>query len=133
MSFDNSDFDLSSANSAVAIAELSRQKAESMNILAQANQEKLDREKRIVAGAEANIEQKKLLEQQVEFIQKQNELLTVNYSKLKEMFDAQVEANKEAKEELQRSRRFNIAMMIISSIAMLAAVASPIVTLLVSK
>ena len=49
------------------------------------------------------------------------------------MFDAQVGANKEAKKELQLSRRFNIAMMIIAIIAMLAAIAGPIATVLVSK
>ncbi len=86
-----------------------------------------------MAGAEASIAQKELLEQQVEIFQKQNELLADNYSKLKEMFDAQVEANKEAKEELKRSKRFNLTMMIIAIIAMLAAIAGPIATLLASK
>ena len=87
----------------------------------------------MVAGAEASIAPKELLEQQVEIIQKQNELLSDNYTKLKEMYDAQVEANKEAKEELKRSKRFNIAMMIIAIIAMLAAIAGPIATLWVSR
>ena len=49
------------------------------------------------------------------------------------MFDAQVEAGKEAKEELKRSKQFNIAMMIIAIIAMLAALAGPIATIWVSK
>ena len=66
-------------------------------------------------------------------IQKQNELLSDNYSKLKEMYDAQVEANKEAKEELKRSKRSNLIMMIIAFIAMLAAIAGPIATILVSR
>ena len=48
-------------------------------------------------------------------------------------FDAQVEANKEAKEDLKRSKHFNLAMMIIAIIAMLAAIAGPIATILVSK
>lgn len=48
------------------------------------------------------------------------------------MFDAQVEANKEAKDELERSRRFNTAMMIIAVISMIAAVAGSIVTIHVS-
>ena len=87
----------------------------------------------MVAGAEANIAQKELLEQQVEIFKKQNKLLSDNYSKLKEMFDAQVEAGKEAKEELKRSKQFNIAMMIIAIIAMLAALAGPIATIWVSK
>ena len=48
------------------------------------------------------------------------------------MFDEQVQANKEAKEELKRSKCFNAWMMVIAIIAMLAAIASPIVTVLVS-
>ena len=48
---------------------------------------------------------------------------------VEEMFDVQVEANKEAKEELKRSRQFNIAMMIIAIVAMLAAIAGPIATI----
>ena len=86
----------------------------------------------MVAGAEASIAQIGLLKQQVEIIQKQNELLADNYSKLKEMYDAQVVAYKEAKEELKRSKSFNLAMMIIAIIAMLAAIAGPIATILVS-
>ena len=121
------------ANSASAFAEISRRQEEALRTVEQANQERIDREERLVAGAEANIAQKELLEQQVEIIRKQNELLSDNYSKLKEMYDAQVDANKEAKEELKRSKRFNIIMMIISTIAMLAAIASPIVTFLVSR
>ena len=44
-----------------------------------------------------------------------------------------IEANKEAKDELKRSKRFNFIMMIISIMAMLAAIAGPIVTIIVSR
>lgn len=133
MGLDFSGFNQSIANSASAFAEISRQNEESLRAVEQANQERLEREERMVAGAEASIAQKELLEQQVEIIQKQNELLSDNYSKLKEMYDAQVEANKEAKEDLKRSKRSNLIMMIIAFIAMLAAIAGPIATVLVSK
>ena len=66
-------------------------------------------------------------------IQKQNDILFDNYTKLKELYDEQVNANKEAKEELKRSKRFNIAMMVIAIIAMIAAIAGPIATILVSQ
>lgn len=115
------------------LSEMNRQREETLRAVAQAKQEEIEREKRKVAGAEASIAQKELLEQQVEIIQKQNELLLDNYTKLKEMFDAQVEANQEAKEELKMSKRFNFVMMIISIIAMLAAIAGPIATIWVSK
>lgn len=133
MKFDSSDFNQSVANSAAMLSEINRQHEESLRAVAQAKQEKIEREERMVAGAEASIAQKELLEQQVEIFQKQNDLLSDNYSKLREMFDAQVEANKEAKEELKRSKRFNIAMMIIAIIAMLAAIAGPVATIWVSK
>lgn len=120
------------ANSARTISEFNRRNETALFLNAQAKQEQINREKRIAAGADASIAQKELLEQQLEIIQKQNELLSDNYSKLKEMFDVQVEANKEAKEELKRSRKFNIVMMIIAIVAMLAAIAGPIATVWVS-
>ena len=101
--------------------------------LEQVNKERIEREEQILAGAEASIAQKEILEKQVDIFLKQNELLSDNYLKLKEMFDAQVEANKEAKEELKRSKRFNLVMMIIAIIAMLAAIAGPIATIFVSR
>lgn len=119
--------------SADLASEISRHQEESMRALTQASQERIEREERIVAGAEASIAQKELFEKQVEILLKQNELLSDNYNKLKEMFDAQVEANTEAKEDLKRSKHFNLAMMIIAIIAMLAAIAGPIATILVSK
>ena len=100
MKFDFSDFNQSIANSATKIAEINHQHEESLLAAAQANQKRIEREERMVAGAEANIAQKELLEQQVEIFRKQNELLSDNYSKLKEMFDTQVEANIQAKEKL---------------------------------
>ena len=133
MDYNLSELKSSSINSASALETFSRQHEEEMRAIARANQEKIQREEKMVAGAEANIAQKELLEQQIDFLQKQNELLANNYLTLKEMFDAQVEAYRDAKEELKQSKRFNIAMMVISVVAMLAAIASPIVTILVSK
>ena len=133
MKFDFNDLNQSFVNSAAMLSELNRQHEESLRAIEQAKQERIEREERMVAGAEASIAQKQLLEQQVEIFQQQNELLVDNYTKLKELFDAQVEANKEAKEELKKSKRFNLAMMIIAIIAMLAAIAGPITTILASK
>lgn len=123
---------LSVANTAKIISSLAndmRTAQESMEVLAQ--QEAI-RKSTLVAGAEASIRQKELLEEQLKSMQKQNKLLCDNYEKLKEMFDAQVQANRDSKDELEQSRRFNRWMMTVSVIAMLAAIASPIVTLLVS-
>ena len=133
MSLGFSGFSQPIANSAFAVAEISRRQDEVLHAVERANQERIDREEKMVAGAEASIAQKELLEQQVEIIQKQNELLSDNYAKLKQLYDAQVDANKEAKEELTRSKRFNLAMMIIAIVAMLAAIAGPIATIAVSR
>lgn len=121
------------ATSAMRASTIAEEMKKNQKIIEQANQKAIKNNEILLAGAEANIAQKELLEQQIEIFQKQNELLLDNYSKLEEMFDSQVEANKEAKEELRRSRRFNVAMMIIAIIAMLAAIAGPIATIWVSK
>lgn len=133
MKFDFNDFNKSIANSAAMVSEINRQQEAAFRAVTIANRERIEREEKMVAGAEASIAQKELLGQQVEFLQKQNDLLSDNYLKIKEMFDAQVEANREAKEELKRSKRFNLGMMIIAIIAMLAAIAGPIVTIWVSR
>ena len=49
------------------------------------------------------------------------------------MYDAQVQSNSEAKEDLRRSCNFNAWMMVIAILAMLAAIAGPIATILVSQ
>ena len=133
MGADFSGLNESLATSAFAVARIDRIHKESIRAAAQVNQAKIEREEKMVAGAEANIAQKNLLEKQVDILQNQNELLLDNYTKLKEMYDDQIEANKEAKEELKWNKRFNIIMMIIAVIAMLAAVAGPIITIIVSR
>ena len=105
----------------------------SQRLIDQINRQNAERKATLVAGAKANIAQRELFEQQIEMIQKQNDILFDNYTKLKELYDEQVNANKEAKEELKRSKRFNIAMMVIAIIAMIAAIAGPIATILVSQ
>ena len=78
-------------------------------------------------------EQNKLASQQMQILVDQNSLLANNYSKLKELYDAQAASFAATQEELTRSRRHNIIMMIIALVAMLAAIAGPIVTIIVSK
>ena len=123
---------LSVANSAMRVSTIAEEKEHSQRILDHTNKQTAQRDATLVAGAEANIAQKELLEQQIEMLHTQNDILYVNYAKLKELYETQVEANKEAKEELERSKRFNIAMMVIAIVAMIATIAGPIVTVLVS-
>ena len=123
---------LNIANSAKLEAAFRADMARYDQIIAEEGRRTAKRNATLVAGAEANIAQKELLEEQLEIIREQNKLLLDNYEKLKDLYDDQVQANKDAKDDLEKSRRFNRWMMVISVIAMLAAVASPIVTLWVS-
>ena len=129
--FGNLNLDISSTfNSAQRV---SKHFEEQQRILDNVSRETAKRNATIVAGAEANIAQKELLEQQLSALGQQNKLLADNYNKLKELYDAQVQSNADAKEDLRRSRNFNAWMMVIAIIAMLAAIAGPIATILVSQ
>ncbi len=129
--FGNLNLDISSTfNSAQSVSEHFE---EQQRILDNVSRETAKRNATIVAGAEANIAQKELLEQQLSTLGEQNKLLADNYNKLKELYDAQVQSNADAKEDLRRSRNFNAWMMVIAIIAMLAAIAGPIATILVSQ
>lgn len=133
MDFDNKKLrdELQQANSAMQVAAITDEIKRNQQLNNEVNKQNAERNAMFVAGAEANIAQKELLEQQLKTMKEQNELLADNYNKLKEMYDAQIVSYKEAKEDLKRSRRFNIGMMIISIIAMLAAIVGPIITLYV--
>ena len=123
---------LSAANSAMRVNTIAEEMAHGERVAAAIARESAKRDATLVAGAEASIEQKEILQQQLEMIREQNMFLCDNYEKLKEMYDAQVQANIEAKTELDRSKRFNAWMMVIAIIAMLAAIAGPVTTILVS-
>lgn len=113
---------LNVANSARMVSEISAQ-------IDKISREKAKRADKIMAGAEANIMQTELLRSQLDIAKQHSILLEDNYNKLKEMYDVQLEVNRQTKIELLRARRYNIAMMIISIIAMLAAIAGPVVTM----
>ena len=84
MKFDKKNFSHTIANSAATFSEISRQQEAAFRAVTIANRERIEREEKMVAGAEASIAQKELLGQQVEFLQKQNDLLSDNYLKIKE-------------------------------------------------
>lgn len=133
----NLKFDSPIATSAKQFSDISREIARSHQAFVESSREAAKeaakRNATLVAGAEASIEQKELLQQQLEIIREQNALLCDNYEKLKEMYDAQVQENESAKEELKRIRRYNAWMMVIAIFAMFAAIAGPISTILVSQ
>ena len=114
---------ISSASTLMEATERERQAEETMRRIA------VEKDAQLKAGIDALIEQRDLMHQQAEILHEQNALLADNYDKLKEMYDAQVQANIEAKAELVQTKRQNAAMMVVSIIAMLATVAGPFIPL----
>ena len=121
---------LSAVNSALRADAIADEMAHDQRVAAAIARESAKRDATLVAGAEASIEQKELLQQQLEVIREQNVLLCDNYEKLKEMYKTQVRENEEAKKELQRSKRYNAWMMVISVIALLISAVSTILPLI---
>ncbi len=103
------------------------------HVLEELSKAEAERKATIVAGAQASIEQKELIEDQLAQLEVQNKLLEDNYKKLEEMYNDQKESYTDAREELKRSRKFNAWMMVIAIISMIAAIVSPIVTIVVSR
>ncbi len=94
----------------------------------------IDPEDTIIGEIKRKIEeQNELSSKQISILMEQNHLLADNYNKLKNMYDEQVRINIQSNKDLEQSRRYNRWMMGIAFIAMLAAIAGPIVTLIVSK
>lgn len=161
MDFNKINLDLHTATSAAQVHHIAEHFEEQQAILEQLSRTSAQRNATMLAGAKASVEQKELMEQQLDEIKVQNEilseqlkeeqlqkcileeqmritteqndLLSANYKKLEEMYDAQNESYEEAREDLKKSRRFNAWMMAIAIIAMLAAIAGPIATILVSR
>ena len=79
-------------------------------------------------SAEVGKAQLELLQTQVIYLKEQNSLLQENYNKLNELYRMQQQSAQKAKEDLKISRRFNICMLVVSVVSMLAAVIVPIVT-----
>ena len=121
---------LSTVNSAMRVNAIAEEMAQGERVAATIARESAKRDATLVAGAEASIEQRDLIEQQLGILREQNSLLLDNYEKLKEMYDAQVQENADAKDELKRSRRYNGWMMAVSVISMLAAIASTVIPFL---
>ena len=119
----NQEFNLAFCNSARRVGEVARRFEENQRA---ENQHRA----KLEAGAEAAIEQNRLLKQQVELLKVQNGQLSDNYNKLKEMYDRQVQEAEGAKEDLKKSKRFNGWMMVIAIISMLAAIAGPIISII---
>lgn len=149
-------------NMANSISEqIERRQREQQQMLEHISEHNAKKDKALFETAEASMAQKELMEQQLdelksqndilaeqlkeEQVQKerleehlkvtteQNDLLSANYEKLEAMYNAQKESYEDAQENVRKSRVFNAWMMVISVVAMFAAIASPIVTIIVSR
>ena len=114
---------VSSASALLKMTERERQAEEAMRRIA------AEKDTQLKAGIDAIVEQRDLMQQQVDILHEQNALLADNYDKLKHLYDDQIQVNAEAKAELVKTKRYNAAMMAVSVIAMLAAIVSPFVPL----
>ena len=92
-----------------------------------------ERKNTLEAGAKASIYQKELMEKVIGLLLEQNEALLGNCTMLKDMYDAQVKATEDSREDLRRSRIFNGWMMIIAVISMAAAIAGPVIPIMVDR
>jgi len=131
--FDGLNGTFSTLNSAMRVDTIAEEMAHGERAFAAIARESAKREATIVAGAEASIEQRDLIEQQLDILREQNLLLLDNYEKLKELYDAKVQENADAKDDLKRSRRYNVWMMVVSVISMLAAIASTVIPFCANK
>ena len=121
---------LALANSAMKASAIAEEMEKNQRIADVIARQSAQRDATLIAGAEANIEQRDLMQQQLDILHEQNALLADNYDKLKDLYDDQVQANIEAKAELAKTKRYNAAMMVVSIISMLAAVASTVIPFL---
>ena len=78
---------LSAVNSAMRVNSIAEEMAHGERVAAAIARESAKRDATLVAGAEASIEQKEILQQQLEMIREQNMFLCDNYEKLKEMYE----------------------------------------------
>lgn len=103
MDFNNLNFDVSSAfNSAQLLAE---QFKERDKLLDQISRDKAKRDATMVAGAEASVAQKELLEEQLKEIKEQNLQLRENYRLLNELYES---AKKDAQDSAKEARHNKI-------------------------
>ena len=107
LDFSNFNFDLSSTlNSMQQItAQFDAQREAQYAAIDQMNREKARRDAKMVAGAEASVAQKGLLEEQLKEIKEQNSQLKDNYRLLNELYES---AKRDAVESAKEARHNKI-------------------------
>ena len=96
---------LDSINSAFAASQIARQNEEAYRIARAVSEQNARRDAKMVAGAEASVAQKELLEEQLKEIKEQNSQLKDNYRLLNELYES---AKRDAEESAKEARHNKI-------------------------
>ena len=96
---------LDSINSAFAASQIARQNEEVYRIARAVSEQNARRDAKMVAGAEASVAQKELLEEQLKEIKEQNSQLKDNYRLLNELYES---AKRDAVESAKEARHNKI-------------------------
>ena len=96
---------LDSINSAFAASQIARQNEEAYRIARAVSEQNARRDAKMVAGAEASVAQKELLEEQLKEIKEQNSQLKDNYRLLNELYES---AKRDAVESAKEARHNKI-------------------------
>lgn len=96
---------LDSINSAFAASQIAKQNEDAYRIARAVSEQNARRDAKMVAGAEANIAQKELLEEQLKEIREQNSQLKDNYRLLNELYES---AKRDAEESAKEARHNKI-------------------------
>ena len=96
---------LDSINSAFAASQIAKQNEDAYRIARAVSEQNARRDAKMVAGAEASIAQKELLEEQLKEIRKQNSQLKDNYRLLNELYES---AKRDAEESAKEARHNKI-------------------------
>ena len=96
---------LDSINSAFAASQIARQNEEAYRIARAVSEQNARRDAKMVAGAEASVAQKELLEEQLKEIKEQNSPLKDNYRLLNELYES---AKRDAVESAKEARHNKI-------------------------
>jgi len=103
LDFNGLNFDISPAINSVQL--LAKQFEERDKILDQISRDKAKKDAAMIAGAEASVAQKELLEEQLKEIKEQNLQLKENYRLLNELYES---AKKEAQDNAKEARHNKI-------------------------
>ena len=96
---------LDSINSAFAASQIAKQNEDAYRIARAVSEQNARRDAKMVAGAEASIAQKELLEEQLKEIREQNSQLKDNYRLLNELYES---AKRDAEESAKEARHNKI-------------------------